>query len=68
MILYKLVSLKYSFGWLPKLVGSCSHLAMVNSSWTKSHIEAIWRIPERIRRVYPPCDTSGLQVIAAPVL
>ncbi|KAH0930543.1 hypothetical protein HID58_016270, partial [Brassica napus] len=30
------------------------HLAMVNSSWTKSHIEAIWRIPERIRRVYPP--------------
>jgi len=45
------------------MVGSCTHLAMVNSSWTKSHIEVLWRIPERITRVYPPCDTSGLQVI-----
>lgn len=45
------------------MVGSCTHLAMVNSSWTKSHIEVLWRIPERIRRVYPPCDTSGLQVV-----
>nr|BAE99716.1 hypothetical protein [Arabidopsis thaliana] len=43
------------------MVGSCTHLAMVNSSWTKSHIEVLWRIPERITRVYPPCDTSGLQ-------
>lgn len=33
----------------------------MNSSWTKSHIENLWKIPERIRRVYPPCDTSALQ-------
>jgi hypothetical protein len=34
---------------------------MVNSSWTKSHIVNIWKIPERTKRVYPPCDTSALQ-------
>ncbi|RDX77767.1 GDP-Man:Man(3)GlcNAc(2)-PP-Dol alpha-1,2-mannosyltransferase, partial [Mucuna pruriens] len=45
------------------IVGSCAHLAMVNSSWTKSHIENLWRVPDRIKRVYPPCDTSGLQVL-----
>ncbi|XP_008233777.1 PREDICTED: GDP-Man:Man(3)GlcNAc(2)-PP-Dol alpha-1,2-mannosyltransferase [Prunus mume] len=45
-------------------VGSCAHLAMVNSSWTQSHIEKLWKIPERTKRVYPPCDTSGLQVLS----
>ncbi|CAI0415744.1 unnamed protein product [Linum tenue] len=49
------------FSWLYGFVGSCAHLAMVNSSWTRSHIEKLWRIPDRIKRVYPPCDTSGLQ-------
>ncbi|KAJ0258680.1 GDP-Man:Man(3)GlcNAc(2)-PP-Dol alpha-1,2-mannosyltransferase [Hirschfeldia incana] len=52
-----------AFSLLYGMVGSCTHLAMVNSSWTKSHIEVLWRIPERIRRVYPPCDTSGLQML-----
>lgn len=51
------------FSWLYGIVGSCAHLAMVNSSWTQSHIEKLWRIPGRIKRVYPPCDTSGLQVL-----
>ena len=50
------------FGWMYGTVGSFAHLAMVNSSWTQSHIESLWRIPERTKRVYPPCDTSGLQV------
>ncbi|KAK8542274.1 hypothetical protein V6N12_014875 [Hibiscus sabdariffa] len=45
------------------MVGSCAHLVMVNSSWTWSHIEKLWGIPERIKRVYPPCDTSGLQAL-----
>ena len=49
------------FSWLYGLVGSCAHLVMVNSSWTKSHIVNIWKIPERTKRVYPPCDTSALQ-------
>ncbi|XP_038722849.1 GDP-Man:Man(3)GlcNAc(2)-PP-Dol alpha-1,2-mannosyltransferase-like [Tripterygium wilfordii] len=51
------------FSWMYGFVGSCAHLAMVNSSWTHSHIEKLWRIPDRIKRVYPPCDTSGLQAL-----
>ncbi|MCD7460695.1 asparagine-linked glycosylation protein [Datura stramonium] len=51
------------FSWLYSIVGSCAHLAMVNSSWTQSHIEKLWRIRARIRRVYPPCDTSRLQAL-----
>ncbi|KAJ4979033.1 hypothetical protein NE237_009813 [Protea cynaroides] len=49
------------FSCMYGIVGSHAHLAMVNSSWTQSHIEKLWRIPNRIKRVYPPCDTSGLQ-------
>ncbi|KAJ6410361.1 hypothetical protein OIU84_007167 [Salix udensis] len=51
------------FSWMYGFVGSCAHLAMVNSSWTQSHIEKLWKIPNRIMRVYPPCDTSGLQLL-----
>ncbi|XP_073288414.1 GDP-Man:Man(3)GlcNAc(2)-PP-Dol alpha-1,2-mannosyltransferase-like [Primulina huaijiensis] len=51
------------FGWMYGIVGSCTHLAMVNSSWTGSHIQKLWGISDRIKRVYPPCDTSGLQVL-----
>ncbi|KAM3246958.1 GDP-Man:Man(3)GlcNAc(2)-PP-Dol alpha-1,2-mannosyltransferase [Capsicum annuum] len=51
------------FSCLYGIVGSYAHLAMVNSSWTQSHIEKLWGIPARIRRVYPPCDTSGLQML-----
>ncbi|XP_059312216.1 GDP-Man:Man(3)GlcNAc(2)-PP-Dol alpha-1,2-mannosyltransferase isoform X3 [Lycium ferocissimum] len=51
------------FSWLYSIVGSCAHLAMVNSSWTQSHIEKLWGIGARIRRVYPPCDTSRLQAL-----
>lgn len=49
------------FSWLYGIVGSCAHLAMVNSSWTRSHIENIWKMPESTKRVFPPCDTSCLQ-------
>ncbi|XP_050211199.1 GDP-Man:Man(3)GlcNAc(2)-PP-Dol alpha-1,2-mannosyltransferase isoform X2 [Mercurialis annua] len=51
------------FSWMYGFVGSCAHLAMVNSSWTESHIVKLWRIPDRIKRVYPPCDTSRLQAL-----
>ncbi|EEF34070.1 GDP-Man:Man(3)GlcNAc(2)-PP-Dol alpha-1,2-mannosyltransferase [Ricinus communis] len=51
------------FSWMYGFVGSCAHLAIVNSSWTQSHIEKLWKIPNRIKRVYPPCDTSGLQAL-----
>ncbi|PIA49906.1 hypothetical protein AQUCO_01300559v1 [Aquilegia coerulea] len=49
------------FSWMYGFVGSCAHLVMVNSSWTQSHIEKLWKIPERTKKVYPPCDTAGLQ-------
>ncbi|CAM0949314.1 unnamed protein product [Alopecurus aequalis] len=51
------------FSWLYGLVGSCAHLVMVNSSWTRSHIVNTWKVPERTKRVYPPCDTSALQML-----
>ncbi|KAK9683466.1 hypothetical protein RND81_10G143000 [Saponaria officinalis] len=51
------------FSWMYGLVGSYADLVMVNSSWTQSHILKLWKIPERTRRVYPPCDTSGLQAM-----
>ncbi|KAI3458523.1 hypothetical protein Pfo_015186 [Paulownia fortunei] len=57
VIYYKL------FSWMYGIVGSYAHLAMVNSSWTQSHIQKLWGIPARIKRIYPPCDTSGLQVL-----
>ncbi|CAL9121653.1 unnamed protein product [Musa acuminata var. zebrina] len=36
---------------------------MVNSSWARSHIDCLWKIPPLTKRVYPPCDTSSLQPI-----
>ncbi|OVA08539.1 Glycosyl transferase [Macleaya cordata] len=51
------------FSWMYGFVGSCAHLAMVNSSWTQAHIVKLWRIPKHTKRIYPPCDTSGLQVL-----
>lgn len=51
------------FSWMYGIVGSCAHLAMVNSSWTQSHIRKLWGNPGRIKRVYPPCDTSRLQAL-----
>ncbi|OWM69940.1 GDP-Man:Man(3)GlcNAc(2)-PP-Dol alpha-1,2-mannosyltransferase [Punica granatum] len=51
------------FSWMYGLVGSFTHLAMVNSSWTQSHILKLWGVPNCTKRVYPPCDTSGLQAL-----
>ncbi|XP_075513382.1 LOW QUALITY PROTEIN: GDP-Man:Man(3)GlcNAc(2)-PP-Dol alpha-1,2-mannosyltransferase-like [Primulina tabacum] len=51
------------FSWMYGIVGSCTHLSMVNSSWTGSHIRELWGILDRVKRVYPPCDTSSLQVL-----
>jgi alpha-1,2-mannosyltransferase len=52
---YNLVA--YFYG----LAGSYAHLVMVNGSWTRDHIERLWRILKCIVRVYPPCDTESLQ-------
>eukprot|EP01119_Soliformovum_irregulare_P014584 TRINITY_DN3992_c0_g1_i1.p1 TRINITY_DN3992_c0_g1~~TRINITY_DN3992_c0_g1_i1.p1 ORF type:complete len:458 (+),score=101.03 TRINITY_DN3992_c0_g1_i1:65-1438(+) len=49
------------FAWLYGMVGSLSETVMVNSNWTKEHINSLWRIPARTNVVFPPCDTTSLQ-------
>lgn len=41
------------------MVGSCSDLIMVNSSWTLNHILSLWRAPNRTSVVHPPCDVAA---------
>lgn len=36
---------------------------MVNSSWTENHILALWNIPFKTHRVYPPCEIEHLKKI-----
>lgn len=43
------------------LVGSLASVVMVNSSWTRRHIEALWKLSSPVV-VFPPCDTSELEV------
>ncbi|XP_061698457.1 GDP-Man:Man(3)GlcNAc(2)-PP-Dol alpha-1,2-mannosyltransferase isoform X2 [Syngnathoides biaculeatus] len=47
------------FAILYGLVGSCSHIILVNSTWTLGHILALWRCPARTVVVYPPCDVKA---------
>ncbi|XP_018401714.1 PREDICTED: GDP-Man:Man(3)GlcNAc(2)-PP-Dol alpha-1,2-mannosyltransferase isoform X2 [Cyphomyrmex costatus] len=48
------------FGYLYGLVGSCTDIVMVNSSWTEEHINTIWKCPLKTHRVYPPCSVEHL--------
>ncbi|KAG0590967.1 hypothetical protein KC19_1G139300 [Ceratodon purpureus] len=54
---YRLLAQLY--GW----AGRCAHVGMVNSSWTYNHIIKLWRSPDRIFLVYPPCDTLTLEAL-----
>lgn len=56
LIYYRLFAQAYSWA------GSCTDLAMVNSSWTGNHIQDLWR-ESNVVRVYPPCNTKHLQEI-----
>lgn len=47
-----------AFARMYGFVGSFADVVMVNSTWTRNHIDSIWRVPSRI--VYPPCDTTSL--------
>lgn len=40
------------------LVGSCSDIVMVNSSWTLNHILSLWKVGNCTNIVYPPCDVQ----------
>jgi len=59
MVYYKL------FAFLYGSVGRCSHLTMVNSSWTKGHITSIWgeSKTQPINLIYPPCDITEFEKI-----
>lgn len=47
------------------LVGRCADLVMVNSTWTRNHINSLWRRPATTHVVFPPCNTGDLQVSTA---
>ncbi|KAF0534772.1 glycosyltransferase family 4 protein [Gigaspora margarita] len=46
------------FAYLYSLAGSFAEIVMVNSTWTKGHIDQLWGVNSTI--VYPPCDTTSL--------
>ncbi len=41
--------------------GSFAEVVIVNSTWTKGHIDTIWHTKSEI--VYPPCDTERLNAL-----
>mmetsp|Transcript_15604 Transcript_15604/g.34072 ORF Transcript_15604/g.34072 Transcript_15604/m.34072 type:complete len:561 (+) Transcript_15604:136-1818(+) len=42
-------------------VGSLADLTMVNSSWTKGHIQYLWKFAGEIHVVFPPVNTKSLK-------
>ncbi len=51
------------FAWMYGKAGSCSDLAMVNSSWTEDHISKLWSSCQVVHKIYPPCDVSKFKQI-----
>ena len=49
------------FAALYSWAGRRADIVMVNSSWTRGHVNELFRIPKRTHLVYPPCDTTALQ-------
>lgn len=47
--------LAYLYG----VAGRRADLVMVNSSWTRNHIESLWKINANV--VYPPCDVDSFK-------
>lgn len=46
----------YLFSWAYGLCGRCSTSVMTNSSWTKSHLDTLWKLDTT--KIFPPCDVS----------
>ena len=44
---------------------ACQQVVMVNSSWTLSHIQSLWRKCDQISVVFPPCDVD--QFLSLPL-
>lgn len=57
VVYYQLFALVYG------LAGGCADVVMVNSSWTSAHIQQLWWSLKEPALVYPPCDTSDLQLL-----
>ncbi|CEP17391.1 hypothetical protein [Parasitella parasitica] len=55
LIYYQIFAKIYGF------CGSFANIVMVNSSWTKGHIDQLWHTKSAI--VYPPCDTERLNAL-----
>ena len=39
----------------------CGHFAdqvAANSSWTRNHMDELWNKGDKIKTIYPPCDTT----------
>jgi len=49
------------FAWLYGVMGSYADVVMVNSTWTKGHIDSIWGVRSKSFKVFPPCDTQAFQ-------
>ncbi|CAO3644152.1 unnamed protein product [Mucor hiemalis] len=56
LIYYNIFAKIYGF------CGSFANVVMVNSTWTKGHIDTIWHTKAEI--VYPPCDTERLNELS----
>jgi len=46
------------FAFIYGLAGRCSSVIIVNSTWTHGHICSIWKVPDKTRIVYPPCNVQ----------
>lgn len=57
VIYYRLFALLY---WI---AGQFANVVMVNSNWTKAHIDSLWSLrgASSSRVVFPPCNTEELQ-------
>lgn len=51
------------FACLYGAVGKRSQVIMVNSTWTYSHIQQLWKAAGRTSIVFPPCDVSEFLTI-----
>ena len=47
-----------AYGYLYGLAGSTCDVILVNSTWTKGHIDTIWGLKANAQTLYPPCDTN----------
>lgn len=62
LVYYCLFAMAYS------LAGACAHHVMVNSTWTKNHIDKLWLFSRKAKVVYPPCNVSDLSTASLGAL